>query len=393
MFRRRSLITYLGIYFFAISTAVRIVVKLRGDPSIWPVCSLVAAILVLMATEPWLFRRSRLYTHLYLAVQTGLVTVLAILPPPNDYFASFFFSLALQAMDALPVRTGFRWISAFVAITGVFMIDVLGWAVGSPLILIYAAAYVLFGSYAAYIRQAETARQENQRVLDELQDAHEQLYLYTAQAEELAVAQERQRLARNLHNSVSQMVFGMSMLAEATRIHLGRDPARAAPELDRLQELSKSALAEMRSLIFELRPTPMAEHGLIPALRHYLATLEREHGLDVALDIVGELSVLDEQGERLFRIVQEALRDLVDQGEVDRVGVTLHFEDGRLTLQVEHRGRRDVSEDVGASSARLAAVRDEVEALGGKMTVDARPGKATRVTVEILSISGVEDDG
>lgn len=256
MLRKRTLITYLGIYFFAISTAVRFITKLRGDPFLWPVGALLAMSLTLMALEPRFFRRSRPHTHLYLTVQTVLVIVLAMLPPANDYFASLFFSLTLQAMDALPVRVGFRWVSAFAAVMSVLMIDALGWAVGLPLIPIYAAGYFFFGSYAAFIRQAETARSENQRVLAELRSAHEQLQAYSAQAEELAVVQERNRLARNLHDSVSQTIFGISLLAETVRILSDRDLSRASQQLDRLGELAQSALREMRTLIFELRPAP-----------------------------------------------------------------------------------------------------------------------------------------
>jgi signal transduction histidine kinase len=251
------LITYLGIYFFAISTVVRFVTSLRGDPFLWPVGALLGVSLLLMALERWLFRRSRLHTHAYLAVQTGLVIVLAILPPANDYFASLFFSLTLQAIDALPARVGFRWISVFAAVMGVLMIDTLGWVVGLPLILIYAAAYLFFGSYASFIRQAETARSENQRLLTELRSAHEQLQAYSARAEQLAVVQERNRLARDLHDSVSQTIFSMTLLAEAVRILCDRDASRASQQLDRLGELAQSALSEMRTLIFELRPAPV----------------------------------------------------------------------------------------------------------------------------------------
>jgi signal transduction histidine kinase len=253
MFRRKTLITYLGIYFLAMSAVVRFVTILRGDPYLWPVSGLLAVIVVLMALEPWLFRRSGLYTHLYLAVQTGLIIVLAILPPPNDYFTIVFLSLALQAMNALDPRRGFRWISVFAAAMGVLVIDAWGWAAGVPLIMIYAGGYLFFGAYAAAIRQTETARRENERLLDELQAAHRQLQAYASQAEESAVAQERNRLARGLHDSVSQTVFGLTMLVEAVRILFDRDMARAASQLDKLQELAKSALGEMRSLIFELR--------------------------------------------------------------------------------------------------------------------------------------------
>jgi signal transduction histidine kinase len=256
--KRGTLITYLGIYFFAVSTAVRLLSNLRGDPFVWPVSALLALSLLLMAVEPWLFRRARWHTHVYLAVQTALVIVLAILSPASDYFATLFFSLALQAMAVLPVRVGFRWIVAFSATTSVLLINAWGWAGGLPLIMIYTAAGFFFGSYTAFIRQAEAARSENQRLLTELRLAHEQLQAYSAQAEELAVVQERNRLARNLHDSVSQTVFSMTLLAEAVRILCERDASRASQQLDGLGELAQSALREMRSLIFELRPAPVS---------------------------------------------------------------------------------------------------------------------------------------
>ena len=139
------------------------------------------------------------------------------------------------------------------------LINAWGWAGGLPLIMIYTAAGFFFGSYTAFIRQAETARSENQRLLTELRAAHEQLRAYSAQAEELAVVQERNRLARNLHDSVSQTVFSMTLLAEAVRMLCDRDVSRATSELDGLAALAQSALSEMRSLIFELRPAPAGE--------------------------------------------------------------------------------------------------------------------------------------
>jgi signal transduction histidine kinase len=288
MLRRKTLITYLGIYFLAMSTVVRFVTMLRGDPYLWPVSGLLAVIVVLMALEPWLSRRSGVYTHLYLAVQTGLIIVLAILPPPNDYFALFFLPLALQAMNALDPRRGFRWISVFAAVMGVSMIDALGWAAGAPLILIYAAGYLFFGSYAAFIRQSETARQENQKLLDELEATHKQLQVYTSQAEELAAIQERNRLARDLHDSVSQTIFSMTMMTEAARIVFDRDPAQAVLQLDRLQALAELTLGEMRSLIFELRTSDTRPLEGSPAtsapVEATLAIGEANDGPDQRLD-------------------------------------------------------------------------------------------------------------
>jgi signal transduction histidine kinase len=394
MVRQKTLITYLGIYFFAISTAVRFLGKLSGDLFLGPVAALLAIFFLLLAVEPWLSRRSHRCTHLYLVAQTGIVIVLAMLPPANDYFASLFFSLALQAMVALPLRTGFRWIGAFTVVMSVFMLDVLGW-VGSPLILIYAAAYFFFGSYAAFIRQAETAQGESQKLLSELQTAHQQLQLYTAQAEELAVVQERNRLARNLHDSVTQTIFTMTLTAEVARILFNRDPVQAKPQLDRLQELAKSALGEMRSLLLELRPTALVTLGLIPALRRHIAMLERQYGLIVVLRVRGEPSLPDEQAQRLFWVIQEALNNVVKHARVDKASVTLQFEGSRTYVQIEDGGRGFEPEAIEADgkSMGLSSMRERVEMMGGTLTLDSRPGEGTCVTVEVTSAKGGEDSG
>jgi len=278
MARQRTLITYLAAYFFAIGAAVRYLSTFRGRPSFWTITGLLAAFLLLMSIEPWLTRRSAWYTHLYLAVQTGIIIALSLTTPDADFFSLLFISLTLQAMHVFPPRFGFRWVALFTIVMAVLMIVGPGWELGLPLVLINVVAYFFIASYVAVIRRLETARreaelarQESQTLLAELQQAHRELQVYAAQVEELAAVEERNRLARELHDSVTQTIFSMTLTAEAARILLERDPTRVASQLDRLLELAQSALAEMRSLISHLRPKTVAEEGLIPALHRYIA--------------------------------------------------------------------------------------------------------------------------
>jgi hypothetical protein len=190
MARRRTLITYVIIYFFAISTAIRGLIHFQGRTYQWVVTGLLAAFLLLLAIEPWLSRRSSWYTHLYLAVQTAITAVLLLIPAApiiTDYFAVLFIPLTLQAMRVLPLKTGFRWIIVFTAVMTILMVYQYGWIGGLPFILGYLVAYLFGGSYVAFMRQAETARQEaeaarqeSQTLLTELQDAHRQLQAYAA---------------------------------------------------------------------------------------------------------------------------------------------------------------------------------------------------------------------
>jgi signal transduction histidine kinase len=394
MVRRATLITYLGVYLFAIATIVRILSKLPGETYQGIVTGLIIIFFGLLMIEPWLTRRSNIYTHIYLALQTCIVIGLAILPPVNDFFASLFFSLTLQAMYVFPARTGFSWVGGFAIIMAVFMLQIYGLA-GLPLILIYAAGYLFMGSYAAFIRQAETANKESEKILDELETAHQQLKVYAGQAEKLVVVQERNRLARNLHDSVTQTIFSMTLAAESARILFERDKSRAEAQLDKLQGLAKSALADIRSLIFELKPETITNKGFLTALREHVSNLERQHGLLVVIRVVGEPHLSDEQAQRLFRVIQEALNNVIKHAMVNEAQVSLLFEQDRIFVQVEDHGRGFTPDDIPPEDEHmgLSSMRYRVEIMGGSLLINSQPDEGTTVTIEISTSSGDKDNG
>jgi len=395
MARQRTLITYLAAYFFAIGAAIRYLSSFRGQPSFWTITGLLAAFLLLMSIEPWLTRRSHRFTHLYLAVQTGIIIGLSLITPDADWFALLFISLTLQAMHVFPPRIGFRWVALFTVVMAVLMIGGPGWGVGPPLVLINAIAYFFVASYVAVIRrletarrEAETARQESQALLVELQEAHRELQAYAAQIEELAAAEERNRLARELHDSVTQTIFSMTLTAESARILLERDPSKAAAQLDRLLELAQSALAEMRSLISHLRPKTVAEEGLIPALGRHIAERGNQDGLTIAFRLEGyeeDRRLPPETEEALFRVVQEGLNNVVKHAQTDRAEIRLCLSDELVCLLVEDRG---VGFDItrvssGTSHLGLASMHERVKGLGGTLRIESQPGAGTQIKAEI----------
>jgi signal transduction histidine kinase len=199
MARRKTLVTYLIAYFFTIGTAFRYLSLGRNEPHRWTatvqrtIAGLFIAFFLLLVIEPWLTRRSHRHTHAYLAVQTAIISAISLITPGVDYFSALFLSLAVQAMYVFPLRTGSRWVGAFTVIMTTLMLYGHPLSKGLPLVIIMSVAYLFIGSYAAVTREAEAAREESQRLLAELQEAHEQLQSYAAQAEELAVAAERRR--------------------------------------------------------------------------------------------------------------------------------------------------------------------------------------------------------
>ena len=212
-------------------------------------------------------------------------------------------------------------------------------------------------------------------------------------AEQAAVVDERQRLARDLHDSVTQSLFSMTLTAEAARILLERNPARVSAQLDRLRELAKGALAEMRSLIYQLRPRTADQAGLVPALRQHIAERQEQDGLKVALRVEGKRRLPPEHEEALFRIVQEGLNNVVKHAQTDRVEVTLRLTDETANLLIEDYGTGfdplatletgPPSIRSGASRFGLASMRERAEMLGGSCTIESQPGAGTLVKVEL----------
>lgn len=394
MARRTLIITYLTTYLLAVGSVIRYLVHFRDDRS-WSFTLLLGVYLVLLFSEPIFFRRHRPLTYIYLVFQMAIISMLATMEPNVDYWAALAIPLVVQIMHYFPQRTGFIIVGIITVIMAILMIIGPSPEVGLPLILIYTVIYFLLASFIALIQEAEAASEESQKQQAELQNAHRQLQSYTTQAGELAVLDERNRMARNLHDSVTQTIFSMRLTAEAANMLLDQNPAKARAELDKLQLLAKSALAEIRSLVFELRPTAVTELGLVPALRHHLMTLEREHGLIVDLQVSGELHLRDVEARQLFRISQEALNNVVKYAQTDTACLILSFEGNRVFLQVEDQG-------IGFEPAKLTTARDHigltsmkerVEAMGGVLTIDSHPGQGTRVTVEVTSTGKEGNDG
>ena len=205
------------------------------------------------------------------------------------------------------------------------------------------------------------------------------------QAQQLAVVEERNRLARELHDSVTQSLFSMTLTAQAANTLLERDPQQAAPQLVRLQELAQGALAEMRSLIFQLRPTAVEGEGLVPALRKHVAALKSREGLEVELRVEGERRLPREQERALFRIAQEALNNVVKHARTGKALVELRMGDEEVSLLVEDHGigfdPSSVKPD--GRSMGLVTMRERAELMGGTFEIGSQPGEGTRARVVV----------
>jgi PAS domain S-box-containing protein len=203
------------------------------------------------------------------------------------------------------------------------------------------------------------------------------------QAAALAAAEERAHLARELHDSVTQALFSMTLTTRAVELLLARDPTAAAAKLGELRELQRDALAEMRGLIFELRPGSLEQDGLVQALRTHAAAVQGRSGLPIDLDVRAPERLPLQIEDTLFRISQEALHNAVKHAAAHQARVELGVEGGVARLSVSDDGIGFDEAAVGSGRVGLASMRARAERLGGRLTVASVPGQGTTVEVSL----------
>jgi signal transduction histidine kinase len=202
---------------------------------------------------------------------------------------------------------------------------------------------------------------------------------------ELSVVEERNRLARDLHDSVTQTLFSVVLTAEAASTLIDRDADRAKAELEKLQELARDAWQEMRSLIFELRSAELEADGLVATLRKHVDVVRRVRRVEIDVEVEGERRLPAEIEGELFRIAQEALNNALKHAGASRITIELDLRGARASLVVRDDGRGFDPEaaDVRSKRLGLTSMRERAEALGGSWRVESREGSGTTVRVEV----------
>lgn len=222
-------------------------------------------------------------------------------------------------------------------------------------------------------------------VADVIASAIENARLYQ-RAQEAAVLEERSRLARDLHDSISQQLFSMTLTAQAARAQIKKNTARAAAQLERLQETATAALGEMRALIFQLRPPALNEQGLIGALQQHVAGMRGHEGLTVSLVVEGEEHHARGAEQSLYRIAQEALNNIIRHAGACSVSVALTLTPELITLHIADDGCGFEPGTVRPSNGRhlgMISMRERATELGGALEVHSHLNQGTTIVVAV----------
>jgi signal transduction histidine kinase len=212
------------------------------------------------------------------------------------------------------------------------------------------------------------------------------------QAQQLAVIEERQRLARELHDAVTQTLFSASLIAEALPDLWTQDRDEGEGLLGELRQLNRGALAEMRTLLLELRPAALVEASLDDLLHQLGDATTGRTGVPVKISIEGQIDLPPDVHVTLYRIAQEALNNVVKHSRASEVEVCLQrslsvAEDTsgtliRAELEVRDNGRGFDTSSIPPDRFGLGIIRERVQAIGANLTIQSQAGRGTRVAVD-----------
>lgn len=202
---------------------------------------------------------------------------------------------------------------------------------------------------------------------------------------ELTIAEERSRLAHELHDAVSQKLFSLRLTAQAAAALIDRDPARAKGELHQVAALAAEATDELRAAVVELRPAALDEDGLVATLRTQIQVLDRAHSARVTFAGRGVKALPAAQEEAVLRVAQEALHNALRHSGAEHVDVTLDRRGSGAVLRVTDNGSGFDPKAVRRAGRHLGLVsmRDRSSGAGGTLTVESAPGKGTTIEMEV----------
>ncbi|MCB0103994.1 MAG: PAS domain S-box protein [Anaerolineales bacterium] len=200
-------------------------------------------------------------------------------------------------------------------------------------------------------------------------------------AQELAVLEERQRLARDLHDAVNQSLFSAGLIAEVLPRLWDRDPEEARGSLEDLRRLTRGAMAEMRALLAELRPSTLTDAELGDLLRLLGNSFTGRTDIPVKIMVEGQGMLPAEVQVAIYRVGQEALNNVTKHAEARSVEIVLKQDKSSIELIIRDDGKGFASEQIASGHYGLSMMRERAEAVGAQLSITSQPGKGTELTI------------
>ena len=305
-----------------------------------------------------------------------LILLLLLQSTSVDALNFLFLIVTIHAALVLTRSAASLWIAAYY-LTICAAVFLTRGANGFYAVAFYLVAYVVCGFFGHILQQAELAREHNQQLIEELQSTQKKL-------QELAVVEERNRLARDLHDSVKQQVFAISMQLSAARTSLSETDKAYQPVIE-AERLAQQAGTELTTLIHELRPPPLGSKPLSVALREYITEWSKRNNIDTKVNIDDGLSLNVNEEQTLFRVIQEALSNIARHSLATQVVVELQHEDSEILLCVADNGKGLDMEHV-QKGVGLDSMRERLTQIGASFQVQSERDGGTQITAKLRRV-------
>jgi len=208
------------------------------------------------------------------------------------------------------------------------------------------------------------------------------------QAQQVATAEERQRLARELHDAVTQTLFSASLIAEVLPRLSERNPEEGRRRLEELRQLTRGALAEMRTLLLELRPAALMDTPFSHLLQQLAEASSSRGSVQIKVDAEGESTLPADLQIGLYRIAQEALNNINKHAEATHAEIRFRRRDSRVDLRITDNGRGFDKSSTPPGHFGLSIMRERARALGAQLRLESHPGAGTRIDVHWRGVAG-----
>ncbi len=233
------------------------------------------------------------------------------------------------------------------------------------------------GDFSSFIQ--ERSEDEISQLARKLNRMAEQLQNLLHTRQELAALEERNRLARDLHDSVKQQVFATAMKVGAARELIGRDPATASKHLDDAEQLARQAQVELTTIIRELHSATYDEENLVQAIRKYVTEWSRLNQITANVNVTAEPILPTHIRETLYRVSQEALSNVSKHSQATQVEINLCWENDGFAVQISDNGKGFDIYSIVENGLGLQSMRERLTSLGGRIRVESKPGDGVLV--------------
>jgi signal transduction histidine kinase len=361
------------------------------NPTAWlPITILFA----LFALSIYLFSASfeRFWKRLTISLlQIALVFVIVVVGEGADFLPILYFIVVPMAYLSFSFvqASGLTLLCLSALFLSYLVVADLGEALA--MLLPYGGGFAFFAAISTALIQQQKDRQRAEQLLAELEDAHRQLRSYAAQVETLAVAEERNRLAREIHDSLGHYLTAITMQLEAAGELIAEQPERAAESIAKAEEMARESLTEVRRSVAALRASPVDTMALGDAIGELVQNLH-DGGIATTFTIKGKSRSLPIQTKTaLYRAAQEGLTNVRKHANASAVEIKLTYEPEWVTLTIADNGtgqRGEESEGFG-----LLGLRERVTLLGGSLEAGNRPEGGFRLHAIVPREAQTQENG